>query len=152
MTVEYYAGAEALTFSDECARIHRAAFSASGARGWSAHELDSLLQRDSTFLLKTQQGFLLADLIGDEAEILTIAVAPNYQGQKIGRALMSKLDETCRYRNVNKCILEVAKDNSAAKNLYFAFNYHEIAIREGYFKRDNGEIDALIMIKTFDDL
>jgi len=129
--VDYYEGPDALPHAKDCAAIHKAAFS-------------------STFLLKAQYGFLLADLVVDEAEILTIAVAPDYQGQKIGRALMSNFDDICRYRNVNRCILEVAEDNYAAKNLYHMFNFEQFTLREGYFKRENSLISALVMIRTTD--
>jgi len=148
--VDYYEGPDALPHAKDCAAIHKAAFSASGARGWTETEFKSLLERHSTFLLKAQYGFLLADLVVDEAEILTIAVAPDYQGQKIGRALMSNFDDICRYRNVNRCILEVAEDNYAAKNLYHMFNFEQFTLREGYFKRENSLISALVMIRTTD--
>ena len=77
MNVGYYTGADALTFADECSAIHRSAFSVSGMRGWTSEEIGALLQRESTFLLKTSYGFLLADLLVDEVEILTIAVSPD---------------------------------------------------------------------------
>lgn len=152
MGVIYYTGKEALTYVRECARLHSAAFSPLGARGWTANEFESLLRRGSTFLLKADHGFLLADLIADEVEILTVVVAPDHQGQSIGRALMSKLDETCRCRNVYKSNLEVAEDNNAAISLYIAFNYKQLAIRDGYFKRKSGAVAALVMTKLYNDL
>lgn len=147
MNVSYYSGTDALPFVDECAAIHNAAFSVSGARGWTADEIESLFKRETTFLLKTSHGFLLADLIIDEVEILTVAVLPDHQGRKIGRTLMTKLDDICACRKVNKLMLEVAIDNISAIRLYKAFNFQQITIRERYFKRVNGSADAVIMTK-----
>ena len=149
MNVGYYTGADALTFADECSAIHRSAFSVSGMRGWTSEEIGALLQRESTFLLKTSYGFLLADLLVDEVEILTIAVSPDYQGQKLGRALMTKLDDFGTYRKVIKASLEVALDNFSAISMYKAFNFQKIAIRERYFKKENGSVDALMMSKIY---
>ena len=149
MLVEYWAGADALPFSENCASIHTAAFLATGARGWTINEFEDLFRRESIFLLKTENGFLLADSILDEVEILVVAVDPSNQRQKIGHALMNKLDETNRCCNINRCILEVAEDNVAALNLYRAFNYRQFAIRESYFKTKNGPVAALMMSKTY---
>ncbi len=149
MHVGYYVGADAFTFARECAAIHSAAFLPTGTRGWTTNEFESLFERDSTFLLRTSHGFLVADLIVDEVEILSIAVVPEHQGQKIGRALMTKLDSICTCRNVNKCLLEVASDNIAAISLYNMFGFRQFSIREGYFKRDNQYVSALMMTKTY---
>lgn len=149
MNVLYFSGTEATQFSEECASIHQRAFSAKGERGWGSNEIESLFRRPSTFLLKAPNGFLLADLTGIEAEIITVAVHPHHQGQQIGSALMSKLDEICRCRNVIKCILEVAEDNDPAIKLYVAFDFEQFAIRKRYFKRQSDSVDALMMAKLY---
>jgi len=134
MQVDYYSGRDAQSFAEECAAIHTAAFSAFGTRGWSTDEIKSLFERGTTFLLKNPHGFLIADLLINEVEILTIAVAPAHQGQKIGYALLRKL--------------EVAEDNFSAIGLYKGFNYQKFAIRESYFKRKNSSVAALLMSKN----
>jgi len=149
MEVSYYSGADALPFAEDCAAIHTAAFAASGSRGWSVDEFTSLLQRDTVFLLKTTSGLLIADLIVGEVEVLTVAVHPNEQNKGIGSAILQKLDNVCTCRNVTKCFLEVATDNIAAKNLYHAFSFKKIAIRERYYTRGVTAISAMVMEKVF---
>lgn len=149
MKVIYYSGADALSFAEECAEIHAAAFAVSGTRGWSVEEFTDLLQRKTVFLLRTPFGILIADLIVDEVEILTVAVHPDRQNNGIGTALLNKLDNECTFRNVTRCILEVAADNFAARSRYKAFSFNEIAIRDSYYSRGSNPVDAVVMEKVF---
>lgn len=148
MSIRCLSGAPALLFSGACAEIHAAAFSPTGARAWSRDEIEALLHRDTTLLLFADHAFLLLEIIGSEAEVLTIAVDPRHQRQGLGRECLSTLIKLCVDREVIRCILEVATDNCAAIALYDAFDFRQIATRPRYFKRNNGSVDALLMEKS----
>lgn len=87
-------------------------------------------------------GFSCIQEVLGEAEILRIAVRPEFRGMGMGRSI---LRETLSYimKRGNICVfLEVRERNAAARNLYLSENFTEIAVRRNYYK--NGE-NAVVM-------
>ncbi len=127
-------------------------------RGWSDAEFESLLVQPGVHALLAQQrnragrhmpaGFILYRLAADEAEILSVAVAPEFRRRGIGRKL---LEEALRhtYREGARGIhLEVEDSNLAAIALYRGVEFHESGRRKGYYmegrERPGG---ALVMLR-----
>jgi ribosomal-protein-alanine N-acetyltransferase len=138
-------GDEALSHAQACSRLHSAAFAPSGARGWSEAEFKELLGRDTVTLIMTNDAALVFETVLDEAEVLTIAVAPDAQRQGKGTALLDALLSQCRALDVKRCFLEVAVDNEAAVKLYRRYEFSQIGMRRGYFQRGDKSIHALVM-------
>lgn len=94
-------------------------------------------------------GALLFSHIGDEAEIIEIAVAQDKQGQGFAKSLLSTLQDILISKSVKRLILEVAETNLPAKSLYEGFGFTACGKRSGYYQRITGDtmkkIDALIM-------
>ncbi|HEX4114080.1 MAG TPA: ribosomal protein S18-alanine N-acetyltransferase [Stellaceae bacterium] len=89
-------------------------------------------------------GFIL-DLIGPEdAEILTIGVAPGARRHGIARALIANLAKRARQRGARRLLLEVAADNEAAIALYRSIGFILLGERPGYYRLPSGRADALI--------
>lgn len=88
------------------------------------------------------QGFLLGRIVGDEAELLTLAVAPEARGQGEGRALVRRFLEDCSVRGAAAVFLEVAADNAAAIRLYRATGWSQVGQRRNYYAPG---LDALVM-------
>lgn len=149
MKIQIFEGMAALPHAAECSRIHAVAFTKSGARGWSEQEFADLFRSPGTSLFKTDHAFLLAQTIGDQAEILTFAVAPDNQGQGMGKALVEEFIAHSADRGVQSCILEVAVGNVTAVSLYQLVGFHTIARRKDYFLQNGARIDALIMQRSF---
>lgn len=76
------------------------------------------------------------------ADVQTIAVVPEYEGQGIGSTLLTGLIEEARRRRAADVLLEVRADNPRAQQLYVRFGFEQIHIRPRYY-RDG--VDALIM-------
>jgi ribosomal-protein-alanine acetyltransferase len=74
------------------------------------------------------------DARGGDAEIMTVAVAPRAQGQGVGRALLETLRQTAAERGAGRLVLEVRADNAAARALYAATGFDQIATRTGYYR------------------
>ena len=148
MKISVRTGPLSLEEAEKLSAIHIAAFEPSGARGWSPQEIIDLLKRPGALLLAAESAFILADIICGEAEVTTIAVNPTKQNQGIGRVLFDAFLSECRLRDVNKCILEVASNNSNAIKLYDSFNFQKIAIRESYFRLNNEFFSAFLMEKS----
>lgn len=90
-------------------------------------------------------GFLLATIAGAEAEILTLAVAPDLRRRGIGALLLARLMEEAAARGAEAVFLEVGAANRAALRLYNRFGFREVGGRKSYYKSDRGAQDALIM-------
>lgn len=132
----------------EVAALHSRLF----AEGWSEASIKSLLEHPaSTSLIavagdpKTIKGFVVAQLAADEAEILSIGVAPDWQRAGLGVRLIEGLIRASRRGEAQKIFLEVAEDNAAARALYAKLGFQEIGRRKGYYKRPSGAVDALTL-------
>ncbi len=82
--------------------------------------------------------------IADEAEVISIATAPEFQRRGVGHALLEQLLNECERRAVCTVRLEVRQSNFAAQRLYTAFGFKPYGIRKKYY---NGTEDALLMVR-----
>lgn len=137
------------------ARIHAAAFAEGGERGWSAAELRDLRARPSARLWAAFEGaeplaFLLCDLVLDEAEILTLATAPEARRRGAARRLLTQAFADLHAEGAGILRLEVAIDNRKALELYRSVSFQEIGFRKGYFLRDIRNLDAKILARRLE--
>jgi ribosomal-protein-alanine N-acetyltransferase len=93
-------------------------------------------------------GLILWRVAADEAEILTICVAPRHRRSGIGQRLLEDAATFMREHDVRTIFLEVAIDNRAAIKLYRKGGYGERGTRMAYYRTANGPTDALILAKT----
>ena len=111
-------------------------------RAWSADEFSDLLDNRLNFLLIRPQGFLLGRSVSDEAELLTLAVAPEARRQGLGRALLNEFALTSSARGAREAFLEAAADNAPAIALYAGNGRDRAGQRRDYYAPG---IDAIIM-------
>ena len=90
-------------------------------------------------------GYLLATIIDDEAEILSIGVTPDWQRQGVGKRLLQRFFDYGASQNMAKAALEVAEDNLPALGLYRDFGFAEFGRRKDYYKQGCQKIDAIMM-------
>lgn len=127
---------------EELACLHAICFTR--PRPWSAAELQALLADPANFLLTREAGFLLGRTVLDEAELLTLAVAPEARRQGIGAALLTGFEAEAQARGATIAFLEVAADNAAAQALYTGAGWQNAGCRRDYY---GGGIDAVVMRK-----
>lgn len=130
------------------ARLHKACFTDAWSRADLAHMLalpggfGLLAKLNDPYLLGLHglrgAGFALACITKDEAELLSIGVAPPFRRHAVGRALLQATIARCRAAGVRWLFLEVATDNVAAQKLYERFGFTVVGRREGYYARPNG--------------
>lgn len=134
---------------EDLARIHAASFTT--PRPWSAKEFDALLEQRFCFLIEEPEAFLLGRVIADEAELLTLAVAPAARRQGTGARLVRAFLDGARARGGATAFLEVAADNAAARALYQKAGWRESGLRKGYYQSpENARIDAVVMSYALD--
>jgi ribosomal-protein-alanine N-acetyltransferase len=90
-------------------------------------------------------GFLVGRLAADEAEILNLAVAPEYRRRGIGRRLVAETLAVARQRGARQCWLEVRAANRTARDFYRALGFAETSRRRGYYR--NPEDDAVVCLR-----
>lgn len=130
------------------AALHARCFG-SAPRPWSAAEFADLIALPETLLRTAPQGFALGRVIGPEAEILTIAVAPEARRRGIAAALLAALEAEAADRGAEEAFLEVAETNGPARALYAAAGYDRVGCRPRYYATTDGtRADALILRKA----
>ena len=88
-------------------------------------------------------GYLIGQVITDEAEIHSVAVAEAARRRGVGRRLLAAFEGLAAGRGAVSVVLEVAEDDPAAKRLYDTAGYAVIARRPGYYRTGRAEpVDA----------
>lgn len=128
---------------DALAALHARCFDR--PRPWSASEFENLLASPSVFLLTDTHGFLLGRALAGEAELLTLAVAPDARRQGAGRRLTLRFAAAALARPSAEAFLEVAADNAAARRLYAGAGWVEAGVRRRYY---GPHTDAIVMRLT----
>ena len=84
---------------------------------------------------------------GVEADVLTVAVLPDYARQGIATHFMNELEKWSKGKQALAMMLEVGVENSGAIALYEKLGYQTIATRKNYYGQG---LDAFVMRKEFD--
>ncbi|HYI88655.1 MAG TPA: GNAT family N-acetyltransferase [Beijerinckiaceae bacterium] len=123
------------------AAIHGSAF----ARPWSPDDFEAFLaerpiRADGLFLDRAAQpcGFVISRRVADEAEILSVAVAPEARGRGYARALLADHLQGLAHAGVRTVHLEVENGNESALSLYRRLGFAKVGEREGYYVRPDG--------------
>jgi len=90
-------------------------------------------------------GFVLGRQIGNEAEILNLAILPEKRRRGEGRALLEKALAEFQTRGVRRVFLEVRESNVKAIAFYKKHGFSETGRRKAYYR--DPEEAALLMEK-----
>lgn len=128
------------------AAIHRACF----AKAWDDATMEKSVAAPEALCLigsvadssgGVLGGLLIARKAADEAEILTLCVAPACRNSGLGRALLDAAVTALRGAGAKTLYLEVEDGNTAALKLYQSLGAVPVGRREGYYE---GGADAAI--------
>lgn len=130
----------------EMAELHRA--EPTGQRAWSEAEFTAMLCASNALSVTCNTGFAVGQIILDEAELFLIITKPEHRKQGVGRRILATFEQQAFQNAVRRIILEVADTNTAARTLYTANGYQQIAVRKNYYTFPNGShADAIVMEK-----
>lgn len=87
-------------------------------------------------------GYVGVQVLGDDLNLLKIAVLPQYRKLGIGKKLMEKTFELRQTKNLKDYFLEVRESNAEAQNFYKKFGFITKSTRKKYY---DGKEDALVM-------
>jgi ribosomal-protein-alanine N-acetyltransferase len=119
------------------AALHAACFT----RAWDAAALSDMLAGPGAFAFAHDDGFVLGRTTADEAEILTLAVAPRARGKGLGRALLQAAINRAKTMGAVTMFLEVGADNPHALALYAGLGFAKGGMRKAYYEGR----DALVL-------
>ena len=119
---------------------------------WSINSISSELNNPlSTWLVAVEGGevvgYVGSQSVLDGADMMNIAVHPDYRNQGIGHALIEELIILLQKKDVISLSLEVRVSNESAIGLYHKMGFEMIGKRPGYYR--NPREDAYIMRKEF---
>lgn len=124
---------------DELAELHAKCFP---HKPWGVADFADL-QKSGCEIIASQNGFIVYRAVADEAEIITIGVAPDARRTGIAAAMLGIIEGDLKKRGVKHIFLEVAADNAPARGLYQGNGYTEIGTRPKYYDG----VDAIMMKK-----
>ena len=119
---------------------------------WSANSIASELHNPlSDWFVAVDNGtvcgYVGSQSVLDGADMMNIAVHPDYRKQGIGYALIECLIAALKEKNVISLCLEVRVSNESAIGLYSKMGFAVVGKRPGYYR--NPREDAYIMRKEF---
>ncbi len=90
-------------------------------------------------------GYAVLMMVLDEAHLLNISIAKEYQGRGLGRQLLGHVIGIARKHKGQMMFLEVRPSNKPAIRLYEDIGFNEFSVRKGYYPAANGREDAILM-------
>lgn len=119
---------------------------------WSESSIASELGNRLSLWLVAMDGEKVAGYVGsqsvlEEADMMNIAVAPEYRRKGIAQELISRLVSALYDKGVHSLSLEVRASNEPAKALYEKNGFIPVGRRPNYYR--NPKEDALILRKEW---
>ena len=117
---------------------------------WSENSIASELGNRLSLWLVALDGDTVAGYIGsqsvlDEADMMNVAVHPDYRRRGIGEMLVLALGDALKAKGIRGLMLEVRESNAPAIALYEKLGFVQAGLRKNYYR--NPKENALIMRK-----
>ncbi|MBI4464368.1 MAG: ribosomal protein S18-alanine N-acetyltransferase [Acidobacteria bacterium] len=121
------------------------------AAGWGREAFEKFLTepaRGSCWVAEEQEqlaGFVCFRVLGNEAELLNLAVLPGARRQGVGSRLLEAALDKAAEAGATKMFLEVRDTNGEALRLYERWGFRRCGRRVGYYT--NPPADALLLVR-----
>lgn len=115
-------------------------------RPWSERIFaDELAAENRIYLVAEEDGLVVGYagvmLVGEEAHVTNLLVAPEHRRRGVATRLMSQLVRAAVVEGARHLTLEVQSNNEVARRLYSRLGLAPVGVRPGYY----GDDDALIL-------
>lgn len=129
-------------------RIVKVLVEAREAAQWSTGGMEEVLANHGRYFLvadvgEEAAGFVSGRGMGEEAEILNLAVRPANRRQGIATTLIGELLKILKAEGTETVFLEVRESNAGAISFYRRMGFEEAGRRDGYYQRP--EEAAMVM-------
>lgn len=131
------------------AELERKCFSDPWSERSVAAELENPLSLWLVALLgRTVVGYVGSQSVMEQADMMNIAVNPDYRRRGIAESLIERLVAELKDKQVSSLTLEVRASNAPAIALYRKLGFSQVGKRPNYYR--NPREDALILRKEWD--
>ena len=110
---------------------------------WSESDFMDL-KKSGCEIVASNNGFIVWRVVADQAEIITIGVAPDARRSGIAESMILLMEQELKKQSVVNIFLEVSEVNYPAKKLYEKLGFTVVGKRPKYYDG----IDAIIMSKA----
>lgn len=128
-------------FADTLTALHKLCF----AEPWSFDNFYKILNLPTTFGFGDEHGFILCADLGQDLEILTLAIHPNYRRKGYASMLLQQLQQFANEHNKEQIFLEVNATNNPAIQLYLKHHFVQTGCRKDYYHENGNTFDALCL-------
>ena len=90
-------------------------------------------------------GHIYANMVADQADILSFIIKDKYRRQGFGTILFGKFISTLKSKGVREFFLEVSEKNIVAQKFYNRFGLIKIGSRKNYYKTNSGNQNAYLL-------
>ena len=117
---------------------------------WSENSIASEIENPLSYWLVAEVDGVVVGYVGsqsvlDAADMMNLAVSPDYRRKGIGQALVNALVDYLQENNVIALLLEVRVSNAPAIALYESLGFEQVGRRPQYYH--NPREDAFILRK-----
>ena len=109
---------------------------------WSESDFMDL-KKSGCEIVASDNGFIVWRTVADEAEIISIGVAPNARRSGIAGTMILLMEQELKKSRVVNVFLEVSEVNTPAKKLYEKYGFKSTGKRPKHYDG----VDAIIMSK-----
>ena len=133
-------------------RVMEDSFDPAFGEAWTAPQCAGLLPMSGVWLSLARDqdrviGFALGRVVGNEAELLLLAVGRSCQRKGVGQMLLDRFAAIAASKGAEQLHLEVREGNHAV-SLYARNGYREVGRRRNYYSGRDGQLfDALTLAK-----
>lgn len=152
------AGQDAL---DPVMQVMQSAFDPQYGEAWNHSQARSMLAMPLTHTIIAELtsardageagpaiGFSMSRRVGDEEELLLIAVMPKWRHFGAGSSILTQVIENAKDARVQRIFLEM-RSNNPASHLYHKFGFMQVGLRKNYYKGTDSQLhDALTLALT----
>lgn len=121
------------------AQIHKQCFP---DKPWTESDFADL-KKSGCEIIASENGFIVWRVAADEAEIISIGVAPDARRNGIAETMIFLMEQELKKQSIVNVFLEVSEVNTPAKNLYKKCGFKPTGRRPKYYDGT----DAIIMSK-----
>lgn len=90
-------------------------------------------------------GYGVMMLAANEAHLLNLAIAAQWQGRGLGREALGHMIDVARVHRAEVMFLEVRSANIVARRLYATSGFRVLTIRKNYYPAVHGRENAVLM-------
>lgn len=125
----------------------------SGLNPWKKEAWETFLKQQTSFLILDDpahpKGYLIAQNLFPEIDIIEIAVLPDHQNKGIGTKLLEEILLYATKQSYESIFLEVSEHNVSARHLYQKMGFVQVGTRAKYYTtKENRAADALVLAWT----